>query len=315
MKPVTRRTFLSKSTLGVASLTAGASLFTPSGATLAADPSNSGRNGMLALKTRRRRETTAGSGEFEVTQQTVDWKGAQTAVVIVDMWDKHWCVGATRRVGQVAPQMNAFANVARDRGALIIHAPSSCTKPYKDHPAHKLALGAPAAATLPKDIGEWCYQIKNETNGKYPIDQTDGGCDCEPKCEGGSPWRRQVAAIKIHDVDAISDSGVEIWNLIEHRGIRNVMIFGVHTNMCVLGRPFGLRQMSQNGKNTLLVRDLTDTMYNSKAWPYVNHFQGTDLIIEHIEKFVCATTTSASLLGDKPFRFPEDARPLKTAGL
>ena len=93
------------------------------------------------------------------------------------------------------------------------------------------------------------------------------------------------------------------------------MIFGVHTNMCVLGRPFGLRQMSQNGKNTLLVRDLTDTMYNSKAWPYVNHFQGTDLIIEHIEKFVCATTTSASLLGDKPFRFPEDARPLKTAGL
>ena len=34
---------------------------------------------------------------------------------------------------------------------------------------------------------------------------------------------------------------------------------GVHTNMCVLGRPFGLRQMARLGKNTALVRDMTDT--------------------------------------------------------
>lgn len=33
----------------------------------------------------------------------------------------------------------------------------------------------------------------------------------------------------------------------------------VHTNMCVLGRPFGLRQLSRLGKNVALVRDLTDT--------------------------------------------------------
>ena len=29
--------------------------------------------------------------------------------------------------------------------------------------------------------------------------------------------------------------------------------------MCVLGRPFGLRQMARLGKNTALVRDMTDT--------------------------------------------------------
>ena len=32
--------------------------------------------------------------------------------------------------------------------------------------------------------------------------------------------------------------------------------------MCVLGRPFGLRQMAKNGKNVVLMRDMTDTMYN-----------------------------------------------------
>jgi type 1 glutamine amidotransferase len=79
--------------------------------------------------------------------------------------------------------------------------------------------------------------------------------------------------------------------------------------MCVLGRPFGLRQMSRFGKNTVLVRDLTDTMYNPKAWPYVNHFRGTHLIVEHIEKYVCGTITSDQVLGDAPFRFKGDVRP------
>ena len=31
---------------------------------------------------------------------------------------------------------------------------------------------------------------------------------------------------------------------------------------------------------------MTDTMYNSRMWPYVSHFAGTDRIVEHIEKYV-----------------------------
>lgn len=99
---------------------------------------------------------------------------------------------------------------------------------------------------------------------------------------------------------------MEIWSLLESRGISNVMIMGVHTNMCVLGRPFGLRRMASNGKNTVLIRDMTDTMYNPKMWPYVSHFKGTQLIIEHIEKYVCATITSDLLIDGKPFRFKGD---------
>jgi hypothetical protein len=78
--------------------------------------------------------------------------------------------------------------------------------------------------------------------------------------------------------------------------------------MCVLGRPFGLRQMAQNGKNVVLMRDMTDTMYDPAQWPYVNHFTGTRLIIEHIEKFVCPTITSVALLGGEEFRFARDKR-------
>ena len=87
------------------------------------------------------------------------------------------------------------------------------------------------------------------------------------------------------------------------------MLVGVHTNMCVIGRPFGLRNMARFGKNVVLVRDMTDTMYNSRRWPNVNHFRGTDLIVEHIEKAVCPTITSDQLLGGKPFRFKNDPAP------
>ena len=108
--------------------------------------------------------------------------------------------------------------------------------------------------------------------------------------------------------DIISDKGDEIWNSMEARGIKNVLLVGVHTNMCVLGRPFGLRQMAQNGKNVALVRDMTDTMYNPKKRPFVSHFAGTDLVVQHVEKFWCPSITSTALTGKAPFRFKNDPR-------
>jgi hypothetical protein len=79
--------------------------------------------------------------------------------------------------------------------------------------------------------------------------------------------------------------------------------------MCVLGRPFSIRAMVGLGRNVVLMRDLTDTMYNARRRPYVSHFAGTDLVVEHIERYWCPTVTSADLLGGKPFRFRADVRP------
>ena len=260
----------------------------------------------LVLNARLRATETTG---WVLKEETLRWDPARTALIICDMWDKHWCQGATRRVGELAPAMNRAVAAARAKGVLIIHAPSSCMDTYKDHPARKRAQSAPRAANLPNDISGWCRSIPAEEKGVYPIDQNDGGCDDGPQCPQGSPWKSQIAAIEIRDEDAISDSGVEIWNLLEARGITNVMLMGVHTNMCVLGRPFGLRQMARHGKNVVLVRDLTDTMYNSRQWPYVSHFEGTNRIVEHIEKYVAPTITSTDLTGQPAFRFQPDDRP------
>ena len=46
----------------------------------------------------------------------------------------------------------------------------------------------------------------------------------------------------------------------------------------------------------VLVRDLTDAMYNPAMPPYVSHNEGTRLVIEYIEKFWCPSISSNDLV-------------------
>ena len=244
-------------------------------------------------------------GEFQAGAVSLKWNPAKTTVVVCDMWDKHWCKGATERVAEMAPRTDEFLKSARGKGMLIIHAPSDTLDSYKDTPQRKLAQQAPELKTK-VPLRNRC-NLDSSREGKLPIDDSDGGCDCEPKCKGSRAWSRQIESIEIVEGDAITDSD-EAYFLMKQRGIENVIVLGVHTNMCVLGRPFAIRQMSYQGQNVVLVRDLTDTMYNSRKAPFVSHFEGTDLVVEHIEKHWCPTITSAALLGGKPFVFADDKR-------
>ncbi|MBN2376004.1 MAG: isochorismatase family protein [Sedimentisphaerales bacterium] len=273
-----------------------------------AQETNNSKTPKLTLELRNQIETEKNSAKFIYRTSKAQWDPARTAIIICDMWDQHWCKGATQRVAELAPHINDFVTIARQKGIFIIHAPSDTVSYYKNHPARKLAQAAPKADNLPPHINQWCSWINDAEKATYPIDQTDGGCDCMPKCPQHSPWRKQIASINISDQDAISASGTEIWNLMEQRKIENVILVGVHTNMCVLGRPFGLRNMARYGKNVVLVRDLTDTMHNSRMSPFVSHFTGTDLIIDHIEKYICPTISSTALTSQSAFRFKNDKR-------
>ncbi len=285
------------------------------GTVQAADP--------MKLQLRHRTETAAKTGRFHTLIRDEEWDPAKTAVIVCDVWDYHHCYNAVQRLTEFGPRLNDLVANARERGMTIIHSPSDCMPSYEGHPARKRAIETPKSAKLPADIQSWCSKIPSEEAAIYPIDQSDGGEDDEkgqhakwakelkelgrnPKL----PWKQQAAFIQIDDAkDFISDKGDEVWSILEARGIENVILTGVHTNMCVLGRPFGLRQMARNGKRVALVRDMTDTMYNPQRWPFVSHFTGTDLILEHVEKFVCPTITSDQFLGGKTFRHAADTRP------
>ncbi|MGB8166911.1 MAG: cysteine hydrolase family protein [Chthoniobacteraceae bacterium] len=238
--------------------------------------------------------------------RTLEWNPRQTALVICDMWDTHTCPNSAARVGEMAPRVNEFAKAARARGALIIHCPSNTLDFYKDHPGRKLAMDAPKVDP-PVPLEKWCH-VDLTAEAPLPIDDSDGGCDCPRTWKKGDPypWTRQHAGIEIVPGDAITDSA-EAYYLMRQRGIENVIVCGVHLNMCVLGRPFAIRQLVRQGLHVALVRDLTDTMYNPERAPSVTHFEGTRLMIGHVEKYWCPTITSAALLGGAEFRFKGDA--------
>lgn len=211
----------------------------------------------------------------------------------------------------MAPRMNQVIAELRKRGALIIHCPSDTMKFYADTPGRKLAQAAPKAE--PKvPLKGWCG-LDPKREPPLPIDDSDGGCDDSPQCAQGSPWHRQIATIEIKEGDAITDSA-EAYNLMRQHGIMNVLVMGVHQNMCVLGRPFSIRQMVYQGMNVVLMRDMTDSMYNSRARPQVDHFTGNDLVTWHIEKYWCPTITSDQIIGGKSFRFAADTKPARVFG-
>jgi nicotinamidase-related amidase len=278
---------------------------------IAMTASNDAADSSLHLTLRSRAERAGGD---VATEAKAAWEPKKTALIICDMWDDHWCKSAARRVGEMAGPMNEMIRQARARGVFIIHAPSSVTGFYKDTPQRLRAQKAPFVktpvplASAPRWGTAWCW-----TDPKHekvlPIDDSDMGCSCVgAKCPIREAWTRQIPTIELAPGDALTDDGQETWNLLAERGIENVILCGVHLNMCVLGRPFAIRQQVYLGKNVALIRDMTDTMYNPERPPGVDHFSGTDLMIAHVERHWCPSFVSTDITGRSAFRFHEDHR-------
>jgi nicotinamidase-related amidase len=178
-------------------------------------------------------------------------------------------------------------DAARRHGILIIHAPSDTIDFYKDAPERKIAEAAPPISPP---------ENRPVLEGPLPIDFADGGCDTSPPDKYYKAWTRENAIIPIAKEDLISTDGIEIYRNLKSRGIETVMYVGVHANICILKRSFALRQMRAWGVRCLLIRDLTDAMYNPHDAPYVSHEQGTELVIRHIERFLAPSLVSSDLL-------------------
>jgi nicotinamidase-related amidase len=240
----------------------------------------------IQLPLRSRVELFKGTGDWREVTQSFTLEPRKTALIICDMWDKHWCRGATARVGPLAAKAAPVIQKARDAGILIIHAPSETMEAYASTPQRQ-AIAALAKITPPTPP----RQIDAPT---LPIDDSDGGCDTS----GDSfykAWTRQHAEIPIDPRDLISDQGAEVYSALRLRGIENLLVMGVHTNMCILNRTFAIKQMTRWGVRCILLRDLTDSMYDPADKPFVSHDQGTELVVQHIEKYWAPSTLSSQL--------------------
>jgi nicotinamidase-related amidase len=248
--------------------------------------------GTLQLKLRQRPEMPAGSGRHQAVEREAEWQTAETAIIICDVWDDIYCKLAAQRIGVMAPIMNRVVSAARERGVMIIHAPSGTMDVYADTP-YRRRMQQAAKAEPPVPIASWCY-LDPDREPPMPLDVTNP-CDDPTPPEQVRRYTREHPALDIVAFDGVSDDGREVYNFCRQEGIKNIAIMGVHTNMCVLGRSFGIRQLTRLGMNVVLVRDLTDAMYDPRQPPYVSHARGTELVVEHIEKYWCPSILGRDL--------------------
>ena len=253
--------------------------------------------GALSLRARSRDKQPPGAREARVSERTLRWEVAQTAIIICDMWDTHTCLTHAQRVSAMAPRMNQVVSAARNLGVMIIHAPSDTMRFYEGRPERQRMQRAPAASS---PIPVRATEPDRDELSRFPI---VGGCDdpvfrkftgpAPATTRGVYPWEREHPAIDIAGFDGISDSGQEIYNFCKQEGIVNIALMGVHTNICILNRAFDVRSLTRLGFNVVVVRDLTDAMYDPRTRPFVSHARGTELVVEHTETNWCP-----SILGE-----------------
>lgn len=265
------------------------------------DPVSGGKDSDMHLILRKRIQPYGASDTWTEANFEQSLAPARTAIVITDMWDRHWCRGATERLGQIAVRMEPLLEEARDAGILIIHAPSETMDFYAGSEGRNLAKSAPHAE--PPEAAPL-------HDPPLPIDDSNGGCDTRGDTEH-RVWSRETPLLTIAPGDVISDSGTEIYNVLQQRGIDTVFYVGVHANMCILNRTFGIRQMARWRIHCILVRDLTDAMYEPSSRPFVSHAAGTELVIEYIEQHWAPTVTSVQLMQALSVTSPSATGPRK----
>lgn len=244
---------------------------------------------LVALRVARRKlvRSSLGPRVWQTEREDLTIPASRLAVIVCDMWDRHWSTGASVRVDQLAPEIDRFCGRLRDAGALIVHAPSDTIEAYRDSPA-RLRIAGYGPAPEPRPVA----------TPPMPMEPGNGGSDTDESLAPGTRvWSRQHQAIEIKtDVDVITDDGRQLVAYLRAQNRDTVLMTGVHVNMCILRRSFGLVALVGHGLSPVLVADLTDAMYDPADPPYVDHEVGTQLVIRYIEAFVAPTTRSGEVV-------------------
>lgn len=221
-----------------------------------------------------------------------------TAMVIIDLWDRHWCVSATQGVASLVPGLNRFLEAARRLDVPVIFAPSDVVEFYQEYPQRQAVLAIPPAPQPePKPF-----------DPPLPPWGITGGCECGPErpCATRMVWTRQHPDLYIAPQDLIvnCNDNRELWAVCQSRRLTHLIYAGVHANMCVsYTRSSSIRPMIRLGLECLLVRDLTAAItgngYDPDRGvldPELTPAEGTRRVVRHLERYFCPTIHSRDFL-------------------
>ncbi|MDR1382624.1 MAG: NPCBM/NEW2 domain-containing protein [Planctomycetaceae bacterium] len=205
----------------------------------------------------------------------IELEPSKTAIIVVDMWNYHWCMTASERVSAMTPRMNAVLNAARQLGMQVIWNPSDVVTAYAGYPQYERATAVERQAAHDK---------QKDLSVKFTA--RVGNCMCGPglSCKVNYGWDGMNPDLTLGENDLFSSSTDEIYSLLAARGITNIIYAGVHTNMCVFGKPGAMSNMWKAGFRCLLARDLNDAFTHYDPVAGYTPEMGTAEINENLQK-------------------------------
>jgi hypothetical protein len=235
------------------------------------------------------------TGKIVTTRETVD--PSKVGVIAVDVWNYHWCKTATMRVDALVPRINQALQAARELGMTVMLCPSDVVDNYAGYPQREAVL-ALRTKLVPLVSKVTCPPVPDA-----------GGCACgRERCAGNYGWDGMHPALEIGKDDWMPDTQAEVYAICQQRGLTHLVYVGFHTQVCLLGKPMGLRAMKEAGMRCVLARDMTDAhpgyLPERQFTPDLN----TEQVVEHFEKFLAPTIDLATEL--RKLQRWDDSKPL-----
>ncbi len=231
------------------------------------------KGAFLELTLERREPKT---GAIILTREKVDPR--KVGIVVVDMWNFHWCKTSTQRIAAMVPRMNHVLEVAHGMGMTIFWCPSDVTDNYAGTIQYQATAAAPRHALPPLKVVS------------CPPAPDGGGCTCGPeRCSGNFGWDAMHPDLHLYEEDFMPNDMETLYSLCAEHGITHLIYMGVHTQMCMLRKSIGMRNMMQAGLDCILARDLTDAHGCYDPEKGVTPDQFTAQVVAHFEKYLTPT--------------------------
>lgn len=216
------------------------------------------------------------------TGKVVSKRGAvdprKVGVIAVDVWNYHWCKTATMRVDAFVPRINQALEAARALGMTVMLCPSDVVDNYAGFPQRE-KVWALKTADVPQVIDVSCPPVPDA-----------GGCACgRERCAVNYGWDGMHPGLTIGADDWMPDTQAEVYAICRQRGLTHLIYVGFHTQVCLLGKPMGLRAMKSAGMNCVLARDMTDAHPGYEPARAFTPDLNTEQVVEHFEKHLAPT--------------------------
>jgi hypothetical protein len=176
----------------------------------------------------------------------------KVALLIMDAWGYHWCRTWRNRAGSLIPRLNHALEGARKLGLTLIFSPTHCMRDLNETPQRLNALAVPHHP-LPEP------QPIRITHNRALI---YGACECGhgEDCYFHNTITNQHPDLHMAEEDFIGLELQETYNILAERGITHVILAGFATNMCLWGKPAGMKNLLRYGFRCLVARDLTEAI-------------------------------------------------------